>query len=340
MDSWYRDRPRARLAVLFIGLIAANVGAWVWAWIAFADRPALLASSLLAWVFGLRHAVDADHIAAIDNVVRKLMRDGQRPLAVGLYFSLGHSTVVALACIAVAGTASVLTLGPLKGIGSTLGTSVSAAFLLVIAIINVAILRDTWRKFQRIRSGAPVAASELGQALPAAGVLGRLLGPLIRAVSRSRHMYPLGFLFGLGFDTATEIGLLALAATQAAQGMSAWQVLVFPALFTAGMALVDTADSVLMVGVYGWAGVHPLRKLWYNVTVTAAAVAVALLIGGMETLGLVADRFELTGGVWSVVVGMNDQQTALGIAVIAIFAASWAISAIVLRWKRYDVPAR
>ena len=149
-------------------------------------------------------------------------------------------------------------------------------------------------------------------------------------------MYPLGFLFGLGFDTATEVGLLGIAASQAAQGMSPWQTLAFPALFTAGMALVDTADSILMVGAYGWAFVRPLRKLWYNLTITAASVIVALLIGGLEALGLLVDQFNLQGGVWSVIAHLNTDLANFGLAVIAIFIAAWAISALVYRWKGYD----
>jgi high-affinity nickel-transport protein len=330
--GWRRSR------VLYGLLIAANVAAWAWAWEAFADRPALLGTALLAWVFGLRHAVDADHIAAIDNVVRKLMQDGKRPIDAGFFFSLGHSTVVILASLGIAATTAAMQdrMQAFKAVGSVIGTSVSAVFLLLIALVNLVILRGVWRGFRHVARGGTLDAASLDATLTGGGILARLCRPLFRSVTESWHMYPLGFLFGLGFDTATEVGLLGIAATQAAQGMSPWQTLAFPALFTAGMALVDTVDSVLMVGAYGWAFVRPLRKLWYNLTITAASVLVAVLIGGIEALGLVVDRFGLEGGVWSVVSGLNDDLGAFGFAVVGIFAAAWVVSAMVYRWKGYD----
>jgi nickel/cobalt transporter (NiCoT) family protein len=320
---------------LYVLLIGANVAAWIWAWQAFAGQPALLGTAMLAWGFGLRHAVDADHIAAIDNVVRKLMQDGRRPIAAGFFFSLGHSTIVVLASLAIAATTIVMRarLEAFRTIGGVIGTSVSAGFLLVIALVNLVILRDVWRSFRRVAQGGVVSPDSL---TVGGGPLARLCRPLFRAVTRSRHMYPIGFLFGLGFDTATEVGLLGIAATQVARGMSPWQTLVFPALFTAGMALVDTTDSVLMVGAYGWAFVQPLRKLWYNLTITAVSVVVALLIGGIEALGLLVDQFGLEGGVWSVVSGLNDDLTNFGFVVIGIFVVAWGLSAIVYRWKGYD----
>jgi high-affinity nickel-transport protein len=332
------DGAWTRPAGLYGLLIGANIGAWAWAWQAFADHPALLGTALLAWVFGLRHAVDADHIAAIDNVVRKLMQDGKRPIDAGFFFSLGHSTVVVLASLAIAATTAAMQdrLAAFKAIGATIGTSVSAVFLLLIALVNLIILRGVWRGFRHVARGGTLDAASLDATLTGGGILARLCRPLFKAVTKTWHMYPLGFLFGLGFDTATEVGLLGIAATQAAQGMSPWRTLAFPALFTAGMALVDTTDSILMVGAYGWAFVRPLRKLWYNLTITAASVVVALLIGGIEALGLLVERFGLAGGVWSIVSGLNDDLANLGFAVIGIFAAAWGVSAIVYRWKGYD----
>jgi high-affinity nickel-transport protein len=323
---------------LFAGLLLANVAAWGWAWAAFADRPVLLGTALLAWVFGLRHAVDADHIAAIDNVVRRQMQAGGRPMTIGLWFSLGHATVVVLASLALALTAAALQdrLADAQALGGVVGTSISALFLLAVALANVLILRGTWRSFRRAREGLPV----VDDAALAGGPLARLLGPLLRAVGRPWQMYPVGFLFGLGFDTATEIGLLGISASQAAQGLSPWQTMVFPALFTAGMALVDTTDSVLMVGAYGWAFVDPLRKLWYNLTITAASVIVALLIGGIEAMGLLADRLGLEGGIWTLITGLNDDLTTFGLAVIGVFLLCWVVSAAVYRLKGYGrVPA-
>ena len=323
---------------LFTMLAAANLAAWAWAWAAFHDRPTLLGTALLAWVFGLRHAVDADHIAAIDNVVRKLMQDGQRPQTVGLWFSLGHSTIVVLASLGIAATAAAMQgrLEAMKEIGGVVGTLVSATFLLAIAAANLVILLGIWRSFRQFRRSGRLDEGALDMLLAGRGLLARLLRPLFRAITRPWHMYPLGFLFGLGFDTATEVGLLGISATQASLGMSPWQAMVFPALFTAGMALVDTADSVLMVGAYGWAFVNPLRKLWYNLTITAASVLVALLIGGVEALGLLSGQFALTGPFWDAVGSLNDSFGSLGFAVVGIFALCWVASTIIYRWRGYD----
>ena len=187
-----------------------------------------------------------------------------------------------------------------------------------------------------MRQGGALVEEDLDALLAGGGLLARLFRPLFRTVSASWHMYPLGFLFGLGFDTATEIGLLGISAAQAAQGLSLWSTLVFPALFTAGMALVDTTDSVLMVGAYGWAFVNPLRKLWYNLTITAVSVLVALLVGGLEALGLLADKLGLEGGFWSVVGDLNGDLANFGFVVIGVFVAAWVVSALVYRWKGYD----
>jgi nickel/cobalt transporter (NiCoT) family protein len=318
--------------VLFGGLIAVNIAAWAWAFALFGDRPTVLATALLAWVFGLRHAVDADHIAAIDNVVRKLMQADGAPHSVGLYFALGHSTVVVVATLLLA--LGVVGLGGdslLKDIGGLIGTSVSAVFLLVIAAINLVIFAGLWRTFRAAREQGVHDAEGLERLLARRGFLARLLGPLFRLVTKPWHMYPLGFLFGLGFDTATEIGLLSISATEAARGASLADVLVFPALFAAGMALVDTADSALMVSAYRWAFVDPVRKLWYNLTITGASVVVALFIGGIEALGLAADRLGLSGGVWTLVDGLNESLANVGFAVIALFAIAWLVSVVLYR---------
>ena len=329
-----RRRRAGRLAGLYALLVAANAASWLWAWLAFGDRPALLGTALLAWVFGLRHAVDADHIAAIDNVVRRLMQDGKRPYSVGFFFSLGDSTVVVLAAagVAIAATAAEPRLEQFKLIGGTFGTTVSATFLLLIALANLAILRGVWRRLRQVSRGGTPDPRTI-DAMLGGGLLARIFRPLFRGIRRSWHMYPLGFLFGLGFDTATEIGLLGIAATQSAQGMAPWQTMVFPALFTAGMALVDTSDSVLMVGTYGWELVQPLRRLWYNLAITAASVAVALLIGGVEALGLVADKLGLDGGFWATITGLNDNLSSFGFAVVAIFALAWGGAALLYRWQ-------
>ena len=310
------------------------------AWVVFHDRPTLLGTALLAWVFGLRHAVDADHIAAIDNVVRKLMREGQRPQTVGLWFSLGHSTIVVLASLTIATTAAAMQgrLEAVKDIGGVVGTLVSSGFLLAIAAINLVILLGVWRSLRHFRRGGRLDEDALDLLLAGRGLLARLFRPLFRAITRGWHMYPLGFLFGLGSDTATEVGLLGISATQASHGLSPWQGMVFPALFTAGMALVDTADSVLMVDAYGWASVSPLRRLWYNLTVTAASVLVALLIGSVEALGLIGDRLSLSGPFWDAIGALNNRFGNLGVAFIGIFALCWAACAVICRWQGHARP--
>jgi high-affinity nickel-transport protein len=337
----FDDAPgpaRARLAGLFGLLLLANLVAWAAAWMVFADSPVLLGTAGLAYVLGLRHAVDADHIAAIDNVVRKLMQAGRRPHAAGFFFSLGHSTIVVLAAAAIAAAAAAFQgrLEAVHEIGGIVGTAVSAAFLIAIGLANLFVLRGIWAAFHRIRRGEQLLEDDLNQLLAGRGLIARLVRPLFRMIGRSWHMYPLGFLFGLGFDTATEIGVLAISGSQAAQGLPIWSVMVFPALFTAGMALADTADSALMVGAYGWAFVTPMRKLWYNLTITAASVAVALFIGGLEALGLLADKLHLSGRAWRFIGDLNDDLANFGFAMIGIFAAAWAASMLIYRWRGYD----
>jgi len=331
---------RAKIVAIYLLLFAINVVAWVWAALALSGRPAVLGTAFLAYVLGLRHAVDADHIAAIDNVVRKLMQEGKRPVSAGLFFSLGHSLVVTIAVAVIVGTAFALEgrLHPFKVIGSIIGTGASAFFLLAIAAINLVILRGVWKSFRRARRGEPVAEHELDMLLSGRGLLARIFRPLFRMVSRSWQMFPIGFLFGLGFDTATEITLFTVVATQASGGMSFATVMSFPAMFTAGMTLIDTTDSVLMVGAYGWAFLNPIRKIWYNLTITAISVLVASLIGGIEALGLISDQLGLAGGFWDTIGKMNDGLANFGYLVIGIFVVSWAVSYLIYRWQGFDRP--
>jgi len=319
-------------------VIAANLVIWAWAALSFGGNAALLGTALLAYGFGLRHAVDADHIAAIDNVTRKLMQEGKRPIAVGFFFALGHSTVVIAASVVVALTASNLeTRYPgLIEAGGVVGTAVSVVFLFAIAAVNAVVMAGVFRLFRRVRAGGRLEEGELDLFVVQGGVMARVFRRLFRLIGQSWHMYPLGFLFGLGFDTASEISLLALSASAAAQGLSVWSIPVLPALFTAGMSLIDTTDGVVMVGAYGWAFVNPIRKLYYNLTITGVSVAVALLVGGIEALGLAADRFGLEGGVWTAVDTANQNFGMLGYAIVAIFVASWLVSFVVYRLRGYD----
>ena len=330
------SRTSGPVTGLFPVLIALNIAAWAWALEVSQGRPALLGTALLAWVFGLRHAVDADHIAAIDNTVRKLMQQGERPVTAGLFFSLGHSTVVFVAVVLLAATAAALKddLATFRIYGGVIGVSISAVFLLLIAVLNLFILQSVWRSFRAARNG--VLDGDDAIEVHAGGVIGRIFRPLFRVVTKSWHMYPIGLLFGLGFDTATEIGLLSIAGSEAANGLSPWHALVFPALFTASMALVDTADSALMVGAYGWAFVNPIRKLWYNLTITAVSVVVALLIGGVEAVALISEKFGLNSGVWGWISGINNDLANFGFVIVGIFIVAWIMSATIYWLKGYD----
>ena len=329
---------RAKVVSIYLVLVVTNVGAWVWALATFRHYPVLLGTALLAYSFGLRHAVDADHIAAIDNVTRKLMQEGKRPAAVGFFFSLGHSTIVVLASVAIAATATAFKnrFDAFQNVGGVIGTLVSALFLLAIAAMNIVILGTVYRTFRQVKAGAPYVDEDLNMLLAGRGLLARLFRPMFRLIRRSWHMYPLGFLFGLGFDTATEVGLLGISAAQAAQGMSIWSILVFPALFTAGMSLVDTTDSILMLGAYGWAFVKPIRKLYYNLTITFVSVVVALVVGGIEALGLAADQFGLAGPFWQAIAALNEHFGMIGYLIIAIFVVSWVAAAVIYRMRGYD----
>jgi nickel/cobalt transporter (NiCoT) family protein len=323
-----------KLTYIYAALVGFNVAVWVLACVEFTVRPTLLGTALLAYLLGLRHAVDADHIAAIDNAVRKLMLENKRPLSVGLFFSFGHSTVVVLASVAIGFSAASLQarFETFRDTGGGIGTAVSAIFLLAIALTNVVILRNVWSTFQHVRRGGRMEPGHIAMLLAGQGPFGRLFRPVFRIVSKSWHMYPLGFLFGLGFDTATEIGLLGISTSQASRGMSPFLILIFPALFTAGMTLIDTTDGVFMVGAYGWAFVNPLRKLWYNLTITAVSIGIAALIGGIEVLALISSKLDLRGVFWEAINALNDDLALFGIVIIALFLLSWVISAVIFQW--------
>jgi high-affinity nickel-transport protein len=336
-------RLRAKAIGIYAFLIIANVLAWVWALIEFNDHPILLGTASLAYTLGLRHAVDPDHIAAIDNVTRKLIQEGRRPLAAGFFFALGHSTVVVITSVLVALSVAALQarFEGFKAIGGVIGTGVSAFFLLVIALANTVVLVSVYRMFIAVKRGELLVEDDLNGLLSQRGFLGRMLRSLFGIISKSWHMYPLGILFGLGFDTASEIGLLGISATQGSAtagsaGLSVWSILVFPALFTAGMALVDTTDGVLMINAYGWAFIKPMRKLYYNLAITLVSIVTALLIGGIEVLGLLASRLGLEGRFWRSISMLNENFGALGTLVIGVFVSCWLISAVVYNLKGYD----
>jgi nickel/cobalt transporter (NiCoT) family protein len=329
---------KGRLIAIYVALIGANILVWLWAFSVLREHPLLLGTALLAYSFGMRHAVDADHIAAIDNVTRKLMQQGQRPVGVGLFFSLGHAGVVCVMSLAVCFAASAMTsrFDSMKAVGSIVSTSASALFLFALAAINIVVLVGVYRTFKAVKRGEPFVPDDFDILLNSRGLLSRIFRPLFGLVTKSWHLLLIGMLFGLGFDTATEVALFGISSSQAANGISVGTIMVFPALFTVGMSLIDTTDGILMLGAYGWAFDKPIRKLYYNMTITAVSVVVAVLIGGIETLGLIAGRFKLEGQFWGLIGTLNENFGLLGYVIIGVFILSWLASVAIYRMKRYD----
>ena len=328
---------RRKVIGIYALLIAFNIVAWVLAFLGFAVQyPALLGVALLAYTFGLRHSVDADHISAIDNVTRKLMQENKRPVAVGFFFSLGHSTIVIALTVAIAVAATLVgsAIPALKNAGGLIGTSVSAAFLYLIAIINLLVLWEIFQAFRKVKRGEEYNDQTIDEFLNQRGLMGRFFRPLLRVVDKSWKMYPVGVLFGLGFDTATEVGLLGIAAAQAGKGLPIIDILIFPLLFTAGMCLLDTTDGILMLGAYGWAFLKPIRKLYYNLNITLISVLVALVVGTIEVFSIIAMEFNLSGGLWDHL--SNLDFGVLGTIIIGIFIVSWLASTIIYKVKKYD----
>ena len=336
--SDHADHVRSKVVGIYALLFLFNAGAWLWAIAAFHRYPILLGTAFLAYSFGLRHAVDADHIAAIDNVTRKLMQEGKRPVAVGFMFSLGHSTIVVVGALLIAATTLGLQqrLDHFRSIGGVIGTMVSSFFLLAIAVVNLVILRSIYRTFTKVRRGEPYVDEDFDLLLANRGFLARLFRPVFAMIRRSWHMYPLGVLFGLGFDTATEIGLLGISAAEASRGLPLLSILVFPVLFAAGMSLIDTTDNILMLGAYGWAYIKPIRKLYYNLTITCVSVIVALVVGGIEALGLLGGQFHLQGTFWGMIGRLNGNFGVLGYCIVGIFALSWVISIAIYKLRRFE----
>jgi high-affinity nickel-transport protein len=298
-----------------------------------------LGTGLLAYALGLRHAFDIDHVAAIDNTTRSLMARGERPVATGFFFSLGHSSVVFVMAI-------LLCLGlkafyaQVEDAGSSfhhwaqlVGTSVSGVFLLLIGLVNVVVLTNVVRVFRGLREGA-YDELELEQHLAQRGFLNRLLGGVVRRIDASWKLYPLGVLFGLGFDTATEISLLVLAGSTVGAGLPLWAVLSLPLLFAAGMSLLDTLDGAFMVAAYGWAFSRPVRKVYYNLTITGLSVAVALSIGGLEIAQVLSGELGLEGGLWDVANGLD--LNAAGFVVVGAFLVVWLVAVVVWRVGRFE----
>ncbi len=313
LGSQHRGQTRPRIIALLAVLAAINVAAWLTLLVASHRYALLLPLGVTAYLLGLRHAVDPDHIAAIDGTTRKLLHEGKPAESVGFYFSLGHSTIVVVLGLLVAlfGVMLKTRFPALAASGAVVGTWVSVVFLLAIAAANMAVLLD----LLRAKSGAPVSEEALG------GIMSRVLRPALRMVKRSEHMYPVGLLFGLGFDTATEVALLGISAASGAGGMPIAFILILPWLFTAGMSLIDSAEGVAMLGAYGWAYVRPAAKVLYNVNMTLLTVVIALFVGGAEAIAAVGSRQTLTF-------------SGLGYGILAVFGANVALTAFFYRFRR------
>ena len=339
---------KRRLGLMFGFIALLHIGGALLMWAATSGRYKLSDGSLFGWgtallayTLGMRHAFDADHISAIDNTTRKLMSEGKRPLAVGFFFSLGHSSVVA--------TLAILLNFGIKAVGVQLkdknsslhhytgliGTTVSGTFLMLIAILNLIILLSIVRVFIEMRRGL-YDEEQLEKHLNSRGFLMRFFGPIARQIDSSWKMYPLGILFGLGFDTATEIGLLVLTGSSVIAGLPWWAILSLPLFFAGGMSLLDTIDGSFMNFAYGWAFSKPVRKVYYNIVITGLSVAVALFIGGLELLQVFANQLDLTGGLWNYIGSFNLNSA--GFIITAIFVVVWVAALII--WKYGSIEKR
>jgi high-affinity nickel-transport protein len=343
-----RIGPQERRSIAGMAVFVALLHVVGWGLLVFLVAPAeyRVAGQLFgvglgvtAYTLGMRHAFDADHIAAIDNTTRKLLAEGQRPMSVGFWFSLGHSSVVFVMVMLLAAGIRALA-GALSDGGSTLqqvtgvwGTTVSGVFLVLIGLVNLAALVGILKVFRRMRAGHYDEA-ELERQLDKRGFLNRVLGRVTRTVTKPWHMYPVGLLFGLGFDTVTEVGLLVIAGGAAAAALPWYAVLVLPVLFAAGMSLLDSIDGTFMNVAYGWAFSRPVRKIYYNITVTALSVAVALVIGVIELVGLLADKLGITEGplAWVASIDLGD----VGFWIVGLFVVTWLLAVAIWRYGRIE----
>ena len=331
---------RSRLGAFAVSIGVLHVAGWGLLLAYGANHPAFLALGGLAYTFGLRHAFDADHITAIDNTTRKLLQGSQKPVGVGFFFSLGHSTVVFLIAVALGFAVKwvvqgvVSDNGQLRSIGGAAGTLVSGGFLVLIGVLNLVILLDILRVYRRIRRGE-YDREGLEDELTAGGVMTRLFGRLFRVIEHSWQMYPVGFLFGLGFDTASEVALLAISAGAAAQGLPFAAVISLPLIFAAGMSLMDTADGAFMSKAYSWAFASPIRKVFYNITITSLSVFVALFVGVVELAQVLIHIFKLHGGAFSTIADFDILGKA-GYVIVAAFVIAWASALVIYKVRRID----
>jgi len=347
MAALSRDERR-RLGAMFGVIFFLLIGGTLLMWAATSGHYKLSDGTLFGWgtgflalTLGMRHAFDADHISAIDNTTRKLMSEGKRPLGVGFFFSLGHSSVVTFLAIIL--NFGIRSLGvqvkdknsSLHHYTSLIGTSVSGAFLMIIALLNLIVLLSVIKVFRAMRDGL-YNEDELEKHLNSRGFMMRFFGPIARRIDTSWKMYPLGILFGLGFDTATEVALLVLAGSSVVAGLPWWAILSLPMLFAGGMSLLDTIDGSFMNFAYGWAFSRPVRKVYYNIVITGLSVIVAIFIGGLEVAQVFANQLNLSGGFWNYALAFNINKA--GFIIVAMFVAVWAFA--LLLWRFGNIEQR
>ena len=324
--------------LMMYAIIGAGTGLSVYLSIIIARdyAPILAGLGIVTYVLGLRHGVDADHIVAIDNTIRKLLQDDQKPFSVGLWFSLGHSTVVMGLIVAlVFATQSVVGALPvLRSGGAIIGTMVSGVFLWLMALVNVVIVLGIFRIWKGMKKG-DLDQDGLDNLLENRGFLNRYFQPLFRIVKKPWQIYPIGCLFGLGFDTASEIALLGISVgVGLSSAVPLWTIIILPLTFTCGMVLVDASDGVLMRVAYGWAFLNPLRKIYYNLTVTLISILVAVVIGTLELLSVLANELRLSGPFWTLLSSLNFET--IGYGIIGIFLSAWIVSLAYWKYKRFD----
>jgi high-affinity nickel-transport protein len=338
----FERREKVLLVGLYAAIVATTVAAFAATLLIGRTYGVFIGLGILAYVLGLRHGVDADHICAIDNTTRKLLQENKRPLTVGTWFSLGHSTIVVVLIVALGLATQWIRshIPAFQSVGGIIGTSVSGVFLFVIAFVNLLIFLSIYRIFRELRTGRLDNAG-LEEQLNKRGFMNRYFNFLFKVVNEPWQIYPIGVLFGLGFDTATEVALIAITLTYAAGAIPLGVILILPLLFTCGMVLTDTTDGVGMRFAYGWAFMKPIRKIYYNLTMTIISVLVAFLIGGIELLGVVGTELHLTGGpfgLWDSVGYLTSTQAweFVGFAIVALFAICWGVAWALYRWKRYE----
>lgn len=327
---------KIKIAIIFSILLTVTALGFSAAFVIGKIAVVLAGLGIVAYVFGLRHGVDADHIAAIDNTTRKLMQEGKRPCTVGMWFSLGHSTVVvALITGLIVATRAVATNIPaLQSAGAVIGTLVSGSFLWIIGFINAVIVIGIYKIFQTLKQGK-LNQAELDNLLENRGFMNRFFRPLFKIISKPWHIYPVGVLFGLGFDTASEVALIAISVgIGVSTSIPLYYILILPLMFTCGMVTIDTADGVAMRVAYGWAFLNPIRKIYYNLTVTVISVLVAWAIGTVELLQVLSNELNLNGLFWNWLNTLNFEM--IGFGIVLIFILSWLVSYGYWQYKQYN----